>query len=129
MSVRDDFEITKDALTHYSKRLQELKNDEDVAKGNDMIQEDIETNSKELLEIANHLESKSSNTFKDYREVICSALTLYQKDLENSKKTLLEKLGENVRFKWDKIDDEIKKVEAIKKFCDCKNDDWNWVSV
>jgi len=122
MSDRSDFDVAIDALKHYSKKLQELKEDDDVKQGNSFIISDVEFNSKEALEVAKHLETRSSNIFHDYTEIICSALTLYQRDLELSKNELLEKLGSDIHFKWDKMDDEIKQITAIRNSWKCPKD-------
>lgn len=122
MSERSDFDVAKDALRHYLKKLEELKEDEDIKQGNSMILEDIEKNSKMATRASKHLDLETSNTFKDYPKIICSALTIYERDLENSKEKLKEKLGNNIHFEFNKMNEEINQVQEIKKNMKCPED-------
>jgi len=119
MSERSDFAVAKDALKHYLEKLEELKKDEDIKKGNSMILEDIVKNSDGVSTASKHLDLESPNTFKDYPKIICSALSIYERDLEASKEKLKEKLGNNVHFEFNKMNEEIKQVQEIKKHMKC----------
>ena len=60
---------------------------------------DIDANSSERLDIFNHLNLKTSNTF-NYSDdsVICLTLTLVQKDLEQNEAGLIKKLDNIIHF-------------------------------
>lgn len=117
---RTFFVIAKDALERYSRKLQELKQDEEIKLGGGMIMDDIETNSKFALKIAKLLEMETPNVFKDNSKIICSALVMYRRELEISKAKLEEKLGHETQFKWDRLDEEIRLVTDLKRSMGCK---------
>jgi hypothetical protein len=120
--AKSDFDLIADALKHYSKKILELQDDEEIKQGNSLLRIDVKKNSDKALEIAQHLtELRSNNTIKDYPEIICSALTMYQRDLEQSKQKLIEKLGQNVHFEWASMEGELRQIQVVKKYVGCPN--------
>lgn len=119
--MRNNFEISKDALEYYVKRLEALKDDDEVLVGRSMITEDVTSNTKLTSKALNSLQTQSNNFFKDYTKTICSALILYLKGLEQSKTMIEAKLEREIHFEWEKMDEEIEAVKTLQRDLNCKS--------
>ncbi len=111
----------KGVLTHYSKRLSELRGDEEIQIGNAPLSSDIDA---EIVNVENALKEVGIERFyvpvffsdKERKRVSCIALLAYVKDLKESRDTLHRKLGGKPEMK--NIESEIKKAESLlRDFC------------
>lgn len=110
--MTEDLKLFSKALRHYAKRLQNLANDEIINQENGKIREDIQTNSKKALEVADEIDSyNSENSAKDYTTWVKCALALYKKDLKESMGILEQKIG--IRIPMKNTLDEIRHIEDI----------------
>ncbi len=118
--IEDDLKLFSKALRHYSKRLTKLLEDEEIIEhGNGKIRDDIQTNSKKALEVADEMDNyKSENSTNDHVTWVKCALAFYKKDLKESMKMLDKKIGIKIPMK-DTLD-EIRYIEKI-----FKNRDWD----
>jgi hypothetical protein len=113
--TKDYFELMSRALTHYAKRFEELKENEEITKlGNTLVVRDLEDNTKKALEIAEELvRLRSNNTMSDNQKIITSAMDAYLADLGKSKKALEDILSKNnmTFYTLRNINDEIRALE------------------
>ena len=81
-------------LEHYASRLVNLQDDA-INLGNNILKDDLRKNADDALIIANSLRTQDPISIRvaKHREVVCAALMCYIKDLEDSIKSLSDKLG------------------------------------
>lgn len=119
---RDNHVITQDALEYYIKKLEDLKNDEnDILVGKSIIIQDVDSNTKLSKKALSFIKSKSDNVFKDYVTIICSALKMYLKGLEQSKTDIEKRLDSDIHFQWEVMNEEITDVKDLQKSLDCNH--------
>ncbi len=116
--TKADFELFCRALQHYSQRVKDLKDDEEIKNGNDIIKQDLEDNSKSALGVADLLiEYSSENITHDNVKLVKSALKLYKEDLLASGESLKKKI--NVEISLTNLNDEIRNIDRV-----MNNRDW-----
>ena len=119
---KSDYERISDALKHYSKKLLELQEDEEIKDGNGILRDDVRKNSDEALKLSRRIiEFKSFQIIQDNSQIICSALTMHERDLAQSKTKLTEKLGKDIHFEWKNVDYELTQIAEVKKSIGCPN--------
>ncbi|KAG2478958.1 MAG: Exonuclease SbcC [Nitrosopumilales archaeon] len=112
-----DFELFCRALQHYSQRMTDLKEDEEIKNGNNILKQDLEDNSKLALEVADLLiDYHSNNVTSDHVELIKSALELYKDDLLVNSESLKKKLKVEISLK--NLDDEIRNIDRVMRVRD-----------
>jgi hypothetical protein len=107
--------MLKRALDHYSNRLTDLLRE--YENGNEVLYNDLEKNAQKLSHAMEIIYNDSNNIQKvitEYKNTICCALTNYITDLDNSKKTISEKLS-GAKPEFDGVDKEIYLATQIKK--------------
>ena len=106
--------VLRRALEHYASRLANLQ-DDTTKLGNNILKDDLKHDAEDALSIANSLRNPEllRITVSDYSTIICSALTCYMKDLEDSIKTISDKLG-GAKPRLKGIEEEIRLAKEAK---------------
>lgn len=109
---RKDFELFCRALQHYSKRLKDIEDDDDIQNGNSIIKQDLKENAKKALTVAELLtDYKSENVTRDHIEMIKASLNLYKQDLVESGENLKKKLAVYISLR--NLNNEVKHIEHV----------------
>jgi hypothetical protein len=97
---RDEYETAALAVRHFAKKIRELKNDEDIPERENIVLEvDLNENAESMEHLATRLVESTRKDGpimkrdKSQNEIICYALHVYAKDLQDSKKKILYNLG------------------------------------
>jgi len=108
-------------LCHYSQRLSDLKNHDDIKNGNSILKRDLDENSKNAKDLSENFRADFNYLINtDIGKIICLAARCYVYDLQNSQKKARELLGGiNTDFKNTKS--EMDMANKIKSIIGCNN--------
>lgn len=110
--------LLKRAIEHYIGRLRRIENekeDEQIIAGGAILKQDLERNIREVEQAVNNFDSEYQSM--DYRKILCSALSCYIKDLEQSKKAVYEKLP-SLGLVFENIDKDLQiAFVAVEQIC------------
>ena len=107
--------LLRRALEHYASRLTNLQ-DDTTKLGNNTLKDDLKHDADDALSIATSLLNPEllRITVSDHPTIICSALTCYINDLEDSIKTISDKLG-GAKPRLKGIEEEIRLAKEAKE--------------
>ena len=106
-------------LLHYSQRLLDLKNHDDIRKGNSIVKRDLDENSKHAKEISETIPDDYSYLINtENGKIICLAAKCYTNDLKQSQKTARELLGK-INTEFSNVQNEIVLADKIKSIIGC----------
>jgi len=113
MSIQTDrFSMLERCFKHYIKKMKQLLDDEDLKLGNDLLKDDIQTNIEKVQYVLELL-GKEETRYKvqvEYKDMMCSALETYKKDLDKVQKDVTARLSEmkpefkNIGKEWGLIE-------------------------
>jgi hypothetical protein len=87
-----DYEFIAEALEHFIDRMENIKNDDEVREGGDILIKDIEDNIKKAQSAISAISEVENGTIIQHHSIIVGiALRLWSKDLETSMTVLKEK--------------------------------------
>lgn len=104
------------ALAHFDKKILDLIRDDDTIADFEVLKQDIVMNHHRVSRIIDDRSKSYAHigAFQDEKELLIDIFECYERDLAESKKTMLEKTGIK-SFKFESVETELESVRNIKQ--------------